>query len=319
MRLLVIVGPTAAGKSALALRAARELGGEVVSADSMQVYRGFDIGTAKPTPEERAGVPHHLLDLADPSEVFSAARFVEAADRAIAEVIARGRRPVVVGGSGLYVRALLRGLFEAPPADPERRAAHAELRRREGPGALHAALSRVDPETAAALNVNDHVRVSRALEVFEQTGQPVSALRRAHGFKAQRYAHVTVGLDPGREALAARIDERVDGMLERGWLDEVVRLCAEGHGESHAMGALGYRQLRAHLVGRLDLSEAVRQTRRETKRFARRQRAWFAAETAVVWHPDAAAVSLPGLAAALDEATEEAEEEHRGGRPGPGV
>ena len=180
--LVVVVGPTAAGKTSLAVRLARTLGGEVVSADSMQVYRHFDIGTAKATPREQEGVPHHLIDVAEPTEHFSAARFVALADAAIAEIRARGRRVVVAGGTGLYVRALLRGLFEAPPADPAIRAAHARIRDAEGVHALHAQLARVDPEAAVRINENDFQRISRALEVHEQLGRPISELQAEHRF-----------------------------------------------------------------------------------------------------------------------------------------
>ncbi|MBK8480049.1 MAG: tRNA (adenosine(37)-N6)-dimethylallyltransferase MiaA [Proteobacteria bacterium] len=291
--LLVIVGPTAVGKSTLAVALASALDGEVVSADSMQVYRGFDIGTAKPTAAERAGVPHHLIDVVAPDQGFSAADFVAQAEVAVAAIRARGRLPIVVGGSGLYVRALLYGLFAAPAVDPALRAALRRVAQEQGSPALHERLRHVDPAAAAQIHAHDFVRISRALEVFEQTGQRISALRRAHGFATPRHAARLVGLDLEPAQLRERIATRADQMLARGWLEEVRALCAAGYAESHPLGGLGYRRLREHLEGRLDLEEAMRQTRRETWRFARRQRNWFAHESALRWF-DAAAP--PGAA-----------------------
>jgi len=279
----VIVGPTAAGKTALAVRLAEELGGEVLSADSQQVYRRFDVGTGKPTVEERRGVPHHLLDVTDPHERFSAARFVALADAAIAEIRGRGRRVVVAGGTGLYVRALLRGLFEAPPADPEIRERHRKLWAQD-PEALRDKLREVDPEAAARLHPRDLVRISRALEVFEQTGVPITELQRRHGFGGVRHPAVWVGLVPPRSTLRTRIDARIDDMLARGWLDEVRQLLADGCGEAAPMGCLGYRHLRAHLAGGLDFDDAVRKTKRDTWRFARRQMTWFSTEAEIPWY-----------------------------------
>ena len=282
--LYVVIGPTAAGKSDVAVRLAQQVDGEVVSADSMQVYRGFDIGTGKITAEEQGGIPHHLLDVVDPGEPFSAARFVELADEVIADIAGKGRRVVVAGGTGLYVRALLRGLFESPPADEQIRQEHRREAAELGAAALHARLQTIDPEAAGRINDNDLVRISRALEVFQQTGQTISALQQAHRLAAPRYASLTLGINPPREELWQRIERRVHQMMELGWLDEVRRLVRAGHGETHPMGALGYRQLSAHLRGELDLEEAVRQTVRDTRRFARRQMTWFSSEPDVRWH-----------------------------------
>lgn len=284
--LVVIVGPTAAGKSDVAVELALALGGEVVSADSMQVYRGFDIGTGKLTPAQMRGVRHHLIDVAEPRERFSAARFAREADAAIARIARRGRQVIVAGGTGLYVRALLTGLFETPDPDGRIRARHKRLREREGMAALRAELERVDPDAAARIEPNDFVRTSRALEVFEQLKRPISALQQEHAARnAPRHRSLTLGLAPPRELLRERIDRRVDRMMEQGWLDEVRQLVARGHGESHPMGALGYRQLRAHVNGELDLEQAVCQTKRDTWRFARRQLNWFGGE-AVTWYED---------------------------------
>jgi tRNA dimethylallyltransferase len=298
--LIVVVGPTAAGKSDLALELAQALGGEVVSADSVQVYRGFDIGTGKLLPHQRRGVPHHLLDVLDPGEPFSAARFVELADEAIAGIRGRGRQVVLAGGTGLYVRALLRGLFSAPPADPGIRQEHRRLARQNGSASLHARLAGVDPEAAARIDPADLVRISRALEVHQQTGRTISSLHAEHAHRPPRYPALLLGINPPRGRLWRRIERRVQGMAEAGWLDEVRALLAAGHGDSHPMGSLGYRQLRAHLQGELDLQEALRQTVRDTRRFARRQIAWFSSEPGVRWFERGGEVSADQVRGWLD-------------------
>lgn len=281
--LIVVVGPTASGKSALGLELAAALDGEIVSADSMQVYRHFDIGTGKLPLACRRGIAHHLIDVVEPSARFSAAEFVRRADEAIRAIRARGGVVVVVGGTGLYVRALLRGLFEAPAPDPARRAHHERVVALHGIEALRRQLEAVDPEAAASIDRNDFVRVSRALEVYEQTGQPASVLRRAHAFAEERYPARIVGLHLEPTRLRAAIDARVDQMLAAGWLDEVRELRARGYAETHPMGSLGYKQLNAHLEGELAFDEAVRQTKRDTWRFSRRQRNWFSHEQGITW------------------------------------
>jgi tRNA dimethylallyltransferase len=287
---VAVVGPTAAGKTALALRLAEELGGEVLSYDSMQVYRGLDIGTAKATAAERARVPHHLLDVADPDEDFSAARFAELADATAAEVAARGRAVVACGGTGLYLRAWLRGLFPAPRPDPAIRARHRE----EGVAAVRARLEAVDPAAAAAIDPGDLVRLSRALEVFEQTGVPITELRR-RVTRGLRYPVRLVGLAPPRPLLHERIDARFDAMMAAGLLDEVRGVIARYGPDVRPLGALGYSQLREHLQGRLTLEEAVRQAKRDTRHYARRQLTWFRSEPDVTWHERPDALDLEAL------------------------
>lgn len=282
--LVVVVGPTAAGKSDLAVEIAAALDAEVISADSVQVYRGFDIGTGKLSAAEMQGVPHHLMDVVDPDEPFSAAHFVELADEAAANIAARGRRVVVAGGTGLYVRALVRGLFQAPPASEEIRQRHREEAADHGVPALHNRLAAEDPEAAARIHENDLVRISRALEVLEQTGRTISDLQREHREMPPRYpAALMLGLAPDRPTLRDRIERRVHAMMEAGWLEETRALMARGYGEARPMGSLGYRQLSAHLRGELDLAEAVRQTVRDTRRFARRQLTWFKEEPGISW------------------------------------
>jgi tRNA dimethylallyltransferase len=265
----------------------------------MQVYRHFDIGTGKLPVEERRGVPHHLIDVVDPDQHFSAAAFVELADRAIEEMGRRGKVPVVAGGTGLYVKALVSGLFDAPAADPAIRSAHREAWEVD-PELLRRRLAEVDPVAAGRIDRNDFVRISRALEVYEQLGTPITELHEAHGFGQRRYRAVAVGLRPEREDLRRLIERRVDWMMEQGWLAEVQSLLARGYRESHPMGALGYRQLRAHLDHSLDLVEAVRQTKRDTWRFAKRQLNWFSADTTIRWFAARAEVEVEEVASELE-------------------
>lgn len=276
--LIVVVGPTASGKTELALRIAQTAGGEIVNADSVQVYRHFEIGTAKPSAAERALVPHHLLDFADPHTPLDAAQWCQLADASIAHLNARGVTPVVCGGTFLWVKALLYGLAEAPAGDTSLRERHRQLAQSQGREALHRELGRVDPKSAARLNPNDLMRVSRALEVFELTGEPMSALQERHGFQAPRYRARLFGVAQERAASDARIRERTRRMFQAGWVDEVRSLLERGYGESRPMRSVGYRQIADALTtsqGPLDLSELEESVYRATRVFARRQRTWL--------------------------------------------
>ncbi|MGK4009084.1 tRNA (adenosine(37)-N6)-dimethylallyltransferase MiaA [Sorangium sp. So ce1036] len=273
--LIVVVGPTASGKTELAIRLAERFGGEVVSADSVQIYREFDLGSGKPTPAERARAPHHLVDAADPLEAIDAARFAELADAAIADIRGRGRVPIVCGGTFLWVKALVFGLSPAPPADPGVRARHRAIIEAEGRAALHARLAEVDPESAARLAPNDAVRVSRALEIFERSGRPQSAWHAEHGFRERRYAARLVAVHRDRVELDRRIEARIAGWLEQGWVDEVRALLGRGYGDARAMGSVGYKQVREHLEGRLPAAELAGSIVRATRVFVRRQRTWL--------------------------------------------
>ena len=274
MELLVIVGPTAVGKTALSLYLGERLEGEVVSADSRLFYRGMDIGTAKPTPEERARVPHHLIDIADPDETVGLAQFKRLAEEAIAGIHARGRLPMLVGGTGQYVRAVVEGW--APPAvppDPRLRAELEEQARREGAEALHARLASLDPEAAARIDPRNVRRVIRALEVCVVTGRPFSAQR---GREPPPYRILQIGLTMDRAALYARADARVQAMIEAGLVDEVRRLLEAGYGwELPAMSGLGYIQFRPYFEGKASLAEVVAEIKRATRRFIRHQYNWF--------------------------------------------
>lgn len=275
--LVVVVGPTASGKTALAVRLAEERGGEIVSADSVQVYRRFDIGSGKPSAEERARAVHHVLDVLDPNEPIDAAGWATLAIRAIDDIRARGREPIVCGGTFLWVRALLFGLAGAPPADQAIRARHRARAETEGRPALHAELAQVDPESAARLAPNDLVRVSRALEVHELTGIPLSRWQAEHGFRTPRYTARLVGVRRERDELDRRIEARVRAMLAAGWLDEVRALRAAGFGASRAMGAVGYKQVSLALASGapIDTEALAVSIVRATRIFARRQRTWL--------------------------------------------
>lgn len=292
-RLLCIVGPTASGKSALALRLASSLGGEILSADSMQIYRGFDVGTGKPNAEERGLVPHHLVDVAEPLEAWDAARWADEAVRLIAEIRSRGRVPIVCGGTFLWVRALIYGLAEAPRGDDELRARHRAWAEQDGRAALHARLAEIDPPTAARLAPNDFVRVSRALEVFELTGKPMSEVQAAHGFREPRFAARFVGVARERGEQDELIATRVRGMLAAGWLREVEALRAAGFGEARAMASVGYRQIADAMAAGTVADEAALTEAivRATRVFARRQRTWLR-DQPVEWLP-ADATKLP--------------------------
>jgi tRNA dimethylallyltransferase len=299
-RLVVIVGPTAAGKSRLAIDLARAVGGEVVSADSQQVYRGMDIGTGKVSPAERAAVRHHLVDVVEPDDPMTAARFAELADAAIAGAAARGAPVVVAGGTGLYVRALLLGLFAGPAGDRELRAQlEAEAEAKGGAPALWQKLTAVDPEAAARIERNDLRRIVRALEVLELTGAPMSEHQRRHDHRQvePRYPARLVGLCPAdRAELYRRIDARLDRMIEDGLVDEVRSLRAAGHGpELRSQAAIGYAEIHRHLDGTLSLVDAITLAKRNSRRYARRQLGWYRDDRSVGWYPDPSAVAIADL------------------------
>ena len=273
--LLAIVGPTGAGKSALALTLARRHNGEIVNADSRQVYRGMNVGTAKPSPGDRAGIPHHLYDVADPDDEFSLAHFLRLARDAIADVHRRGALPVLVGGTGQYTWALLEG-WETPhaPPRPGLRAELTALAERDGYAALHRRLERVDPEAAARIEPRNVRRVVRALEVHAATGVP---LAQARGKRPPPYDALVLGLDaPSRSELHRRLDARVERMLAAGWVEEVRRILAAGYSpDLPSLSGMGYRELARHLAGEITLEEASRQIRTAHHRLVRRQYAWF--------------------------------------------
>ena len=283
-RVIVLCGPTAAGKTAAGIEVARAIGGEIVSADSMQVYRYMDIGTAKPTEAEQAAVRHHVIDVVDPDEPFDAAAYLSLGRQALGELMRAGKTPVVVGGTGLYIKALLYGLFRSDARDPAVRARLRAEAQDRGAAALHARLAQSDPQTAARLHPNDTVRILRALEVYEVTGRPISALQREHRFKDAPFRALKIGLSLDREALYRRIDQRVESMLAAGLEDEVRSLLARGYGpQLKPMQSIGYSHLAAYIAGRLSHAECIRTLQRDTRRFAKRQLTWFRADPESVW------------------------------------
>jgi tRNA dimethylallyltransferase len=311
-----LVGATACGKTSVAVEVARRLGLEIVSADSRQVYRRLDVGTAKPTADERAAVPHHLIDVAGPEETYTAARFAREAEVVFSEIRGRGRIPFLVGGSGLYLRAAEEGLFEGPAADDAIRARLAELADRDGEGALHRRLADVDPDSATRLHPNDRVRVIRALEVHAATGIALSEHHRRHRESRPAARFLRFGLSWPTPILDARIAGRVDAMLAAGWADEVRGLLDAGLASSPALDALGYPEMAALVRGEIDEGVARERIVRSTRQFAKRQRTWFRAVADVHWIErtgaddgarvagaiaDAIAAAARGAAGAADE------------------
>jgi len=284
--LLCVVGPTACHKSEMAVRLAQRLGGEIISCDSVAVYRGFDIGAAKPTQEERRGIPHHMLDCADPEDrAFSVAAFQAMAREAVCDITSRGAHAILVGGSGLYVDAVLSPLAFATPANAEIRAKLTEQYGAD-PQGLFAKLREADPETAARLHLNDAKRIVRALEVYQCSGLPLSHWSRSFAQAQQDSAYQVrkYGLTLPRPQLYDRIEARVDAMMARGFLDEVQGLRARGYaGDLPAMRAIGYDQLNRHLDGEYALQDAVAQIKQATRNFAKRQLTWFRRDPAVKW------------------------------------
>ena len=287
--LVGIVGPTASGKSALALRLARERDGEIISCDSLQVYRGLDIGSAKPTTEEQSTVPHHMIDIVDPGEAFSAADYARRARQALGEIRARDRLPVLAGGTGLYLRALLNGLFEGPSRDEALRSRFEALADKFGDERLHRLLSHVDPEAAQQIASRDRVRVVRALEVLWVTGRPISEARRAdEGASLTGFEILLVGLSPDRLALRAAVEKRVETMWARGFVDEVRGLLQAGHPSSlKPLGAIGYRQVVGVVEKGVKEADARRDIVTKTMQYAKRQLTWFRHQAAVQWFADA--------------------------------
>jgi tRNA dimethylallyltransferase len=289
--ILIIAGPTAVGKTDASLLLAQEWGAEIVSADSMQVYRGMDIGTAKPTPEQRRSVYHHLIDVADPTQPYSVGDYYRDARTAISAIIASGGTPIVVGGTGLYIRALMKGLFHGPPADLEFRERLLVQEMQGGEGSLYAELVRIDPEAAIKIHPNDLRRTVRALEVHHLKERKMSECQQEHGFQDRPFPFRLLFLVRSRSELYPRIENRVDRMLVEGLEEEVKGLMLRGLGrELVSMQALGYSHFIDYFNGRTGYDETVLLLKRDTKRFAKRQFTWFRRE------PEARWVDVTGLA-----------------------
>lgn len=283
-RLIILVGPTAVGKTGTAIELAEPMGGQIISADAMQVYRYMDIGTAKPTDKERARVRHYLIDVVTPDAPFSAARFRMLADTVAQDLYQKGIPTFVVGGTGLYIKALTKGLFDAKAQDGSVRKRLISEAKTLGLAAVYERLCKVDPRAATRIHANDTYRIIRALEVFEVTGKPISYHHQAHGFSGSRYATCKIGLCMDRDILYDRIDRRVEQMIARGFVEEVQGLLDQGFGaDLKPMQSIGYRHVTRFLLGQAPWDETIEHFKRDTRRYAKRQLTWFRADPDIVW------------------------------------
>jgi len=279
-----IVGPTGSGKTSLAMTLAERLGAEIVNADSRQLYLGMNIGTAKPTAEERCRVPHHLIDVRAPNDPLDVAEFVAMARAAIVDIAGRGSRALVVGGSGFYLRALRGGIFSGPSASSEIRREFEQVAAERGIPFLHDELMRIDPPSASRIQRNDLYRIVRALEVYRITGIPISAHQEAHRFAEREFDTLTIALEVPRAQLYQNINARFDAMIAEGFVDEVRRLLAAGYSpERPPLSTIGYREIASYLRGEMTLGAGVELAKRKTRQFAKRQLTWFRHEPEVTW------------------------------------
>ena len=287
-KVIVVCGPTGIGKTSVGIQLAEKLGGEIISADSMQIYRYMDIGTAKPTADEQNRVIHHMIDIVDPADDFDAVRFAQMARDKVMQLHQKGVMPVVVGGTGLYIKALLQGLFQSNPVDPKIRERLSQEAAENGSTSLHDRLKQVDPDTAERLHPNDTYRIIRALETIETTGRSISEHHQDHGFADEPFDALKIGLRMDREKLYDRIDQRVDLMIDAGLLEEVKKLLGMGYtADLKAMQSIGYRHMAAFIEGSLPWDECIRTLKRDTRRFAKRQFTWFGADQQIQWYePD---------------------------------
>jgi len=284
IRTFFLIGQTANGKGAAGFELARRIGAEIISLDSMKVYRGMDIGTAKPPPERRRRLRHHMIDVVDPHEHFSTALYVDGAEGAVRDIVSRGGVPLFVGGTALYLKALVEGLFEGPPADAEFRGRLRAERDRVGSAALHERLAEVDPDAAARIHPNDYRRIERALEVHEKAGTPISELQTQFGRPSEKYDAVLMGVRREKGDLHGRIRRRVDRMMSEGFLDEVRRLASGPRAlGQEASQAVGYKELLAHLRDECSLDEAVEATKLHTRQLAKAQGTWFRRMAGMEW------------------------------------
>lgn len=282
-QIILLCGPTAVGKSKVAMQLAEKFKGEIVSADSGQVWEGLDIGTAKPSFEERRRVPYHLIDVVKPGEHFDVAQYIHLADQALEEITGRRHLPIVVGGAGMYIRILLYGLCEAPPQDTTIRQKLADRMEEEGLENLYEELKKIDPPAAKNIHPNDKTRIVRALEVYQITGRPLSFFQKRHRFQNPRYEALQIGLNCDRNLLHQNIERRVDWMIANGWAEEVRELLKFYSSDSQALQSIGYKQIVQYLKGKISLEEAVAKIKRQTKAFARRQLTWFHADKTIQW------------------------------------
>ena len=283
-KIIIICGPTGIGKTAAAVNLAQHFNGQIIGADSMQVYKYMDIGTAKPTVEEQNRVVHHMIDIVEPDEAFDAARYADLARAKISELNQQNITSFVVGGTGLYIKALLYGLFNAEVSDPDVRRRLKEEVEAHGIEYLHVRLDRLDPETARRLHPHDSYRILRALEVVETTGKPISRHHQEHGFLEQPFQSLKIGLNMDRTILYEGINARVDAMISAGFVDEVRDLLARGYaGGLKSMQSIGYRHMIDYIEGRLSWEECTRTLKRDHRRYAKRQLTWFNADPEIIW------------------------------------
>ncbi len=283
-KIITICGPTGIGKTNFAIGIARHFNGEIIGADSMQIYKYMDIGTAKPDADELKRAPHHLVDFLDPKEEFDAGLYAARAGQVIESLYNRGKLPIVAGGTGLYIRALLHGLFRARPVCEKTLSDLTRLQREKGNLFLYEQLKLCDPVAAQKIHPNDSFRLVRALEVFKTTGQPISAKQKAHDFKESKYQSLTIGLCMDRKKLYERINQRVDIMINQGLLNEVTFLVDKGYSlDLKPMQSIGYRHMGMFLKQEVDFTEAVRLLKRDTRRYAKRQFTWFNREPDLIW------------------------------------
>ena len=287
-KVIIIGGPTGIGKTAVAIRAAQRFGGEIVNADSMQIYRFMNIGTANPTTNEQSLVKHHLIDIINPDQPFDTVRFADMAGKIIIQLVEKQVLPLVVGGTGLYIKALTHGLFRENSSDPEVRNELHQIAETHGSERLYRNLKQIDPATADRLHPNDTFRIIRALEVHRVTGIPISDFHNRHGFSDQPYRVLKIGLDMDRKILYDRIDRRVDAMIQEGLVEEVKQLLAAGYSaDLKAMQSIGYRHMADFIEGRLEWDKALDTMKRDTRRYAKRQLTWFRKDPEMIWfHPE---------------------------------
>jgi tRNA dimethylallyltransferase len=287
-KVIVICGPTGIGKTAVGIELAGKFGGEIISADSMQIYRHMDIGTAKPTPEELVQITHHMIDIVNPDEDYDAVQFSKQARDRIAVIVNRGLIPFIVGGTGLYIKALLHGLFQSKPVDSQIRKRLKQEAEENGNGFLFERLKRMDPAAADRIHPKDSYRIIRALETIESSGKTISEHHQNHGFADDPFTALKIGLQMDRQNLYVRIDDRVELMIEAGLVEEVTKLLEMGYtAELKSMQSIGYRHVVGFLEGSLPWDECLRTLKRDTRRFAKRQFTWFGADQAISWQASA--------------------------------
>lgn len=285
-KVLIIVGPTASGKTKLGIEAAKRFNGEIISADSMQIYKYMNIGTAKPTFEEREGIPHHLIDIVEPNEKFSVAEFKNRAEKCIEDILKRGKLPIIVGGTGLYVNSLINTFdFMNTNENPELRKKLEEEAKQYGNEILYERLKKIDPEVCNRIHLNDLKRIIRALEIYEVTGKNITENQKNTKEISKKYDYIIVGLDTDREKLYERINLRVDIMLKEGLLDEVreIQYRLKEQGKTTSMQAIGYKELIEVFEGRTTLEAAVEKVKKESRNYAKRQLTWFRRNKDIVW------------------------------------